>query len=338
MKHIAKKVLGGVFGNKLVVNILKCINKKKLIILYYHRVVNKNEAENIRTPGMYVDVDEFEAQMEFIKNFYHPISETDIIHSVNNRKKLPDYSIWITFDDGYRDIYTRAFPILKKYKIPATVFITTGFINKTIIPCKDYIAYAVRMRGMEEIKHSIDEKVEILPLGNKEEQNNTIKRLCGVLENKSRFEQEYLKKLIELFKVKIEDIPDIFLRWDEIKKMSQDGLSIGAHTVTHRRLSLLSSEEIEKEVLESKSEIEERLGKKVISFAYPKGEKSKVDSERSIPILKNSNFKLAVATNGGFNSINTTDDLLNLNRLGTSCDDTLKFFKVKMLMGAFWQV
>ena len=338
MKHIAKKVLGGVFGNKLVFNILKGINKKKLIILYYHRVVNKNEAENIRTPGMYVDVDEFEAQMEFIKNFYHPISETDIIHSVNNRKKLPDYSIWITFDDGYRDIYTRAFPILKKYKIPATVFITTGFINKTIIPCKDYIAYAVRMRGMEEIKHSIDEKVEILPLGNKEDQNNTIKRLCGVLENKSRFEQKCLKKLIELFKIKIENIPDIFLSWDEINELSQEGLSIGSHTVMHRKLSLLSSEEIEKECLESKSEIEERLEKKVISFAYPKGKKPDCDSERSIPILKNSKFKLAVTTNGGFNSINTTDDLLNLNRLGASCEDTLKFFKVKMLMGGFWQI
>ena len=64
---------------------------------------------------MYVDVDEFEAQMEFIKNFYHPISETDIIHSVNNRENLPDYSIWITFDDGWKDNYQNACRVLLKF-------------------------------------------------------------------------------------------------------------------------------------------------------------------------------------------------------------------------------
>ena len=134
MKVILKKIIGGAVGNKLAFAWFKQLNRKKLIILCYHRVAQKKEAENIRPKGMCVDVESFAHQMRFLKRNYNPISETEIISEIKKKKKLPSYSVWVTFDDGYRDNFLNAYPILKRYWIPATFFVTTGYINKEAVP------------------------------------------------------------------------------------------------------------------------------------------------------------------------------------------------------------
>lgn len=271
MKTTLKKKAGLIFGNKLIFSWSKHLNKGKLIILCYHRVVQKEEAGNIRPKGMCVDVESFAHQMRFLKGNYGPISETEIISALEGRERLPDYAVWVTFDDGYKDNYINAYPILKKYQIPATFFVTTGYINKEVVPPD------VR-RG---------------------------------------------------------NADNLFMSWDEIREMRDNAFSIGAHTINHKILSTLSEEDITEEILESKGEIEQKLNKKVLSFAYPNGKRADYD-QRCIATLKNNGFKLAVTTEGGFNLL-IPDTSFNLRRVGLSCDDSFSFFKVKIGTGGFWQ-
>lgn len=272
MGNVIRKSIGFFIGNSTLAGLARFVNRKKLLILYYHRVIVKEELAksiNIENINMYTDINKFERQMEFLKRHYCPVSEERIALSTESGR-LPDYSVWVTFDDGWRDNYTNALPILKKYDIPATFFVTTGYINKTITP-------------------------------------------------------------------KTVSTNDIFMNWQEIKEAAGSGISIGVHTISHRILPTLSDEELEREIAGAKNEIEQRLGRGVISFAYPVGKKGDCCLEKCVPILKKNNFKLAVTTIGGFNRIVPERDYFNLKRIGLSYADTLNFFKFKITLGSFWQ-
>ena len=268
MKKILKISIGFIFGSYLAVKLFKFINKKKLLIIYYHRVVNKEEFSNVKEEDMCIDIDKFDDQMRFLCQYYNLVSEEEIVIAIE-KNRMPPNAVWVTFDDGYKDNYTNAYPILKKYKIPATVFITTGYINKQMVPCKD--------------------------------------------------------------------IDCLSMTWEQIKQLSKSGIFIGAHTVSHRILSGLSEDEIIKEITDSKNEIEKRLDKNVISFCYPVGKKQDYCSEKCVPALEKNDFKLAVTTTGGFNSIERKKSCFDLRRLGVSYEDTLSFFRAKVGLGSFWQ-
>jgi peptidoglycan/xylan/chitin deacetylase (PgdA/CDA1 family) len=269
MKKNLKKFIGFLLGSNFSFKLFRFINRKKLLILYYHRIVKKDELINVQNINMYIDIGNFYSQMKFLTGYYRPISEEEVAVFIETGG-LPDYSVWVTFDDGWKDNYTNAFPILKKYNIPATLFVTTGYVNKIVTP----------------------------------------KRASG---------------------------SDIFMNWQEIKEVAQNGISIGAHTVSHRILSVLSDAEIEREIAESKNEIEQRLGKRIVSFAYPVGKRQHYSLEKCIPVLKKNNFKLAVTTIGGFNTIEPKKEYFNLKRMGLSYEDRLNFFKLKVSLGSFWQ-
>lgn len=298
MRKIVERIIEYILGNKLCFNLLRFINKKKLIIIYYHRVIKKEDLVNISAKENCVEIESFEKQIKFISHFYNPMSEKDITLAMEGKGKIPEYPVWLTFDDGYKDNYENAYPIFKKYKVPATFFITTGFINKQIIPCD----YNIHMK------------------------DNNIKKNI------------HLKEQIDSFKIPLGDISDIFMSWDEIQEMSNNGFSIGAHTITHKILSTLSKEEIIKEILESKNELEKKLGVTVFSFAYPRGKKTDFNFETMFPILQSCGFKLGVTTIGGYNNWVLDKNCFNLKRMGVGYEDTLNFFKVKVSTGSFWQL
>ena len=129
-----------------------------------------------------------------------------------------------------------------------------------------------------------------------------------------------------------------YMSWEEIKEMLQGGLSFGAHTVHHKILSQLSSQELADEIVVSKNKMEEELKIKVVSFAYPYGQRSHFDLGKCRPILMNSGFKVAVTTvrgKNGFGSLNK--DPYDLKRLTICSDDILIIFRAKICSGGFGQ-
>jgi peptidoglycan/xylan/chitin deacetylase (PgdA/CDA1 family) len=280
MKSAFKKIIGLLLGNNLSFRIVRLVNKKKLIVIYYHRVIKRKEVVSKIAAKICTGLNEFEQQMKFLSRYFNPISEEGIIAAIENGK-VPDYPVWVTFDDGYKDNHINAYPILKKYNVPATIFITTGYVNKQYLPDKELIT-------LNSPKQDVDTE-------------------------------------------------NLFMDWDEIRQISRSGIDIGAHTISHRLLSSLPKEEVVKEIVESKNEIERRIEKKVFSFAYPHGKEEDYNLEVCLPILKKCGIKLAVSTMGGANNFTLDDRLLNLNRLGVSIEDSLNFFRFKVSAGSSWQ-
>lgn len=318
-------------------NLFRLINRKHLIILYYHRIVKKDQLANIKNKNSCVDVDAFYGQMKLISDLFNPVSEKEIISAIEGEHKLPDYSIWVTLDDGYKDLYTNAFPILRKHKIPATLFITTGFINKTAMPYDDFIANAFRLTDLKEAKVVFGDKEYVFNLDSEELKTYAIRTMWDVARNLRRPTEEFIEELVDSLKVRKEDIHGLFMDWDELKTMRGD-LSIGSHTVNHKLLSTIAEQEMVDEILNSKNEIESRLNVEVFSFAYPKGKRNHYNLKVCHPLLEKCGYKLAVSSIGGVNDLFLDKNYYSLKRLGLSYDDSINFFKLKISTGSFWQL
>jgi peptidoglycan/xylan/chitin deacetylase (PgdA/CDA1 family) len=130
MKRKIIKILASIiFGNPLSFSVLRFINRHKLLILSYHSIFKNNDGLKPKVPWMAVDIERFDEQIRFLRGYYNFISEKDIVSALEYKKKLPDFSVWITFDDGFRDSYINAYPILKEYRVPATFFIVTSLLE-----------------------------------------------------------------------------------------------------------------------------------------------------------------------------------------------------------------
>ena len=112
-------------------NIKNKISKKiNVPILAYHNICDP--PENCEYPPYYVSILLFKKQMEFLyENGYSVISLEDFLLYSEGKKAINKNSVIITFDDGYKNIYEYAYPILKKYNFPATIFIVAGFIGNS---------------------------------------------------------------------------------------------------------------------------------------------------------------------------------------------------------------
>ena len=278
------------------------IPKNNITILMYHRVTSKESPldSNVITSSK----ENFEKQMKYLSENCNVITFNDL------KEKPKKNSIIITFDDGYKDNYTTAYPILKKYNLPATIFLATGHINKNELFWWDKIAYIINKTKIK--KFSSKEQTII----------NIQEKLKKVSESKKK---SSIKKLEKTLKVKIPKIENIALSWENIKEMSKNNISFGAHTVSHPIITRISLKEAKSEILKSKNKIEKMINKKVSVFAYPNGGKEDM-SDQIDKFLKENGFDFSVSTIYG----TTEKDSFRLNRIGVQYEDDLKFFRIKL--------
>ena len=99
-------------------------NGVKVLVLNYHKIDHTFISLSVRP-------EDFDAQMKYLRdNGYHTITPDELYESLAGNGELPENPVLITFDDGYEDNYTNAYPILKKYGFKATIFVVTGFLDK----------------------------------------------------------------------------------------------------------------------------------------------------------------------------------------------------------------
>ncbi|MFN0117903.1 MAG: polysaccharide deacetylase family protein [Elusimicrobiota bacterium] len=130
------------------------IPKKGIPILMYHKIGNAPEGSQLKK--LWVSNEKFEAQMEYLKKQgYSPIVFKDLYQYWDKNVSLPEKPILITFDDGYANNYENAFPILKKYNFPATLFVvvqTVGWDNKWHNPESESRIPMVSWNQLKELK------------------------------------------------------------------------------------------------------------------------------------------------------------------------------------------
>lgn len=291
----------------------------KVTILMYHQVGGTKYPWS-PTPLR----QDFENQIRYLCQRYEVISLDKLVQYIQEEKYLPPKTAVVTLDDGYRDSYLVAYPILKKYNVPMTIFLATGYLDRGKLFWWDRVRYAVYNSSRETLeldelgRYSLRSAAARLQASSKIE-----KQLNKLAEDKKNV---IIEKLVSMSGV---DIPanlgkELVLSWDEVREMANNGIVFGAHTVTHPILTKLSLEEAKREIVQSKKRIEEETSQPVTTFCYPNGEPTDFNEDIK-EILKESAFACAVTTIS-WRQVSIGTDVYELGRVGWSGDPrTLKF-------------
>lgn len=281
-----------------------------LIVLAYHRVLDVPETNAFEYDMDLVSasIDEFDHQMSYISRYMHPVSEKDLVAVIYEGKTLPKRAVMVTFDDGFDDNYLHAFPILKKYSVPAIMFISTSYVGGKEPIWFDWLASLFMSATTDIIQiPDLDKKyVRGDTSLNRHHFHDLIIRLRAIPNNRLLAILDYLKHEYEPCMRHINTSHSRFMSWDQIVEMSQSQIDIGSHTVTHPILSQLAEHEISSEIIESKRTIEARINKPVISLSYPTGMESSF-TEKVVDIVKHAGYKLAFTYQHGYNTIPIPD-------------------------------
>jgi peptidoglycan/xylan/chitin deacetylase (PgdA/CDA1 family) len=261
-----------------------------LYIPSYHRFSLQKEI--IPSTPRCIAIKSFKEQIEFLCQNFEVIPLSLIAECIKKREPFPKNSITITIDDGYKDNYLLAYPILRKYRVPATIFLTTSYIEGKQTPWEAKVSFAISHTSLKEL--SLDGIGKFNLEGERKRyiaRKFIIKRLKNVSEKRKN---ALLEKIFEICGVKIPTNlgKELMLSWDEIREMNENGIEFGVHTVHHPELTNISLREAKWEIEESKREIEEKLGKPVIAFAYPSG----VYNKEIVQLVKDAGFLCAVTT------------------------------------------
>ena len=233
--------------------------------------------------------------IDLLSNGYKFIS-LDRLHEILLNQEKVSKKIVMTFDDGYKDNFDLAYPILKKYDIPFTIFVTTSFPEKkailwwydledliikseiiTLSNDKQYICKT----NKQKISTFLDIREKIMKL----DPNTFLNDLNSLFEN---YNIDWISKCNELA-----------INWSQLQELSQDSLvTIAGHTKNHYPLNRLTKKNALLEIEEANILIESKIGKLVNHIAYPFGSQSEIN-QREIDLVKSLNLKTAVTTRDG---------------------------------------
>ncbi|HBC46544.1 MAG TPA: hypothetical protein DEO84_08270 [candidate division Zixibacteria bacterium] len=309
-------------GLAFVFRFLKRLSRsnQKPLILMYHQVFDDPKAElKYSQAGLYVSTPVFDKQMSYLAKHYKPISLADLATSIRSNQTLDPKNIVITFDDGWRDNYQHAYPILKEYQLPAIIFLTANFIGT------NDIFWFMRAATLMTINKLDRQQLRAL-----------FKKVClssaesdsAAIETMASDTDWFIEKLKKLDLIVINRVLDELsksnkksdntgdnsrwtMNWDEVKEMSQHGISFGSHGCTHRVMTTLSSDENMRELRDSREVIEAKLGLRVDIFSYPNG-----DYNIEIEKLVEQGGYLCAVTTKGIGKPGNKSELFALRRIG----------------------
>lgn len=279
--------------------------RKKVLILTYHRFSLGHETAKVSAADL-------ESHLEYLSRHNNVIPLAEVVARLKTSRPLPANAAVITIDDGYRDAYEIAFPKLKKFGFPATLYAITDFLAQKAWLWTDKMRYVLaNTREMEvTIEFGADDRLAA-KLTNDAERRQLANRINERLKKLPNNEKDAkIGEIASQLGIVIPGVPsDEFaaMTWEQAREMDADNVRIEAHTVTHPILTNIGQSELDFEMRASKKRLEEVLGRRVDHFCYPNG--SFNDNVRQAATT--AGYESAVTTQYGFNDGKTDRFLLN---------------------------
>jgi len=311
-----------VFG--LLADTATLISGRFLSILIFHRVVP--EADPLFPGEMHAR--RFDHLLDRLKKSWEIVSLGAAIAELK-AGSLRRRCLAITFDDGYSDNAEVAAPLLQRHGLPATVFVTTGYLGGGRM-WNDTIIEAVRRTERKVLQLSFM-AAETLAVGTIAERRQAISRLLTAV--KHRPAAERVAACDEVAAVCAARLPDdLMMRPEQVRAIAQDGIEIGAHTVSHPILATLPDAEAQREIGQGKRELESLLDRPVGLFAYPNGRPQTDYLATHVKMVKEAGFDAAVSTTWGASGQGS--DLFQLPRF-TPWDEQVSRFNLRLVKNLF---
>jgi peptidoglycan/xylan/chitin deacetylase (PgdA/CDA1 family) len=264
------------------------------VILSYHRVgVEGVPVYSTLEPRI------FEAQMRYLRRHYRVLSLADLLCEID-RPTSTVPAVVVTFDDGYRDLFEYAFPVLRKYEIPATVFAIAHAIETGWAPWYDRLFLALWVHPARSLTVELDLPT-VFHLENPAARLAATEHIVRWLRTRpDSFRREFCADLANRLPVPEQCLQGRMLTWEQLRIMQDHGVVCGSHTLTHPVLSQVDREERLRELRDSRILLERQLGRPVTDFAFPFGQPADIAGTADAE-LASSGFRSAVTTISGTN-------------------------------------
>jgi peptidoglycan/xylan/chitin deacetylase (PgdA/CDA1 family) len=280
------------------------------VILMYHSIVDEPELTR-NTIGISQSRRHFEAHMRTLVERFKVVTLDDIAQFAQARRPLPPRAVAVTFDDGFADNYDDALPVLTRYGIPATFYVTVDGIETGTLPWYCRVNFAVRTTRRTEWRDSeLDRVCHIRTI---EERQTVLLRAWELGARKTgRAQREFVQEIETSLDV---EPPSnrMMLTCNELRALRNEGHLVGGHTVSHPNLAHVSEEEARSEIQGCKEYIETVLGESIHHFSYPHPALNPCWNSSTTRITREAGFKSAVLTDCG--SVRRGDDPLALKRI-----------------------
>ena len=276
-------------------------------ILLYHGVTKYKSFGIENYSKKHISKKKFEKQMKFLNKNINVVP----LKEIRNKKN----SVAITFDDTFKNVCDVALPILKKYNLPATFFISTGFIGKKKNFWVDKLEMYINFSTIKKVKVFFKSKIFSINTQNNKNKIRTINLLKKFLKTqKPKIRDDLLNKLRKILKPKKIIYAKNYktLNWSDVKKLhSPPFYEVGGHTVNHEILSYLDNKAMKYEIRECLKQLRTRVSNKIDLFSYPEGQKAHYN-KKVIQYLKKN--KVSMCPSAIYGIVTNKDDNFNIKR------------------------
>lgn len=302
------------------------------VILTYHGVLQRGSDSYVNRNC--VDGAMFEQQMRWMKKHYTLMPLSELVALLRAGRALPPYAAAVTFDDGFRNNYENAFPILVKCNVPATIFLTTDYIGSESgmlwTERVDALIFSATSRRLCLQMNGMSGEFDITTTQGKETASDRMRRFLKSLNPEER--ERHIASLERQVERKVDYLKEAreryaFLNWDEVRKMAAYGIEFGSHTRSHAILSTLTPEKLRNELENSKTAIEHALDRPCELFSYPNGT-AKDFTPRDQEELAALGYRAALTQINGFNA--PGDNVYALRRINIVRSNNFAFFLAKV--------
>jgi len=259
-----------------------------ICILNYHRVLPAPDPLLEHDP----DIATFRWQMALLARYFNVLPLSAAVDALAHGK-VPPRAVCITFDDGYASTHDLALPILREFGLPATVFVTSGYVGHDNM-WNDRIVEAVRRFAgetldLQALGHGL------LPCATLDERQQAAKRLTLAAKYLPQADREALAEALEQ-QAGSSPRRALMLTPEMLRHLVAQGIEIGAHTVSHPILAKVDDAQAAREMQESKTTLEAITSQPVRFFAYPNGKAGIDFDERHMQMARDAGFTAAFAS------------------------------------------
>ena len=286
-------------------------NRNKALILTYHRFGELRD-------GVKTSVHAFARQLDYLASHYRVVPLSTLADLMSGGRELPPSLAALTIDDGYLDAYEIAFPILRRYGVPATLFLTTGFVDRNCWMWTDKLRYLILKTRATRLDADLGGKQLRISLSGRASRLKAATDLNSRLKAMpDELKEDAINRIASSLRVTLPEVPphEYFpLSWDQAREMESGGVEIGSHTVSHPILTNISEAHLRTELTESKARLEAELGHPVTLFCYTNGDYD----ARVRRAVEEAGYRCAVTVEPGLND--SLSDMLLLKRVHTEQD------------------
>jgi peptidoglycan/xylan/chitin deacetylase (PgdA/CDA1 family) len=326
MKSQIKAVATNLLAALLHPRLLRLLNRNRLTILMYHGVIERP----LRIPdSCMIDVKTFRSQVRYLKKHFTIVSLAEAIELMANNT-IEEHTVVITFDDGYQNNLDLAYPILQEENLPATVFLSTSFIDSDTTIWTGVLQNAFELSQKTQLEwHS-----QFFDLGTFEKKKSSLRTVINAL--KASPQQSLMDEVDKIVRDLSEgdpislatESPYRMLSSDSIRKLAKsDLIELGGHTHTHYVLSRVPFSMQETEIQKSLQIVESFTGVPCQLFAYPNGKSCDYNDE-TMYILRENGVRAAVTTESG--TCGADSPMLEIRRISVDSAASMPDFKLSL--------